>query len=114
MSSDNEEASSLDKYHCVPLIAYPVEWEDVRRDNKYPTEDDNNGFIYGIEWMDGEEVTDVTWYISEEIRDAILYIETLKLTEIGRHALSTAKLIVEGTDHLMTLEEFNEGARKNE
>ena len=89
------------------LPAYPIEWDDVRRDNKYPADDNNNGFIYGIEWMDGDEVSDVTWYESQEVRDAMLYMSILQTTTSGRFALCVAKQMVEGTDHLMTLEEFN-------
>ena len=58
-------------------VAYPVEWEDVRRDMKYPKEDNNNGLIYGIEYMDGEMVSDVEWFATAKERDAELksYIE---------------------------------------
>lgn len=54
----------------LPLLRY-VEWEDVRRDNKYPATDNNNGLIYGIEWMNPdnrEEVSDVEWFATEEER----------------------------------------------
>ena len=27
------------------IVPYRVEWEDVRRDMKYPANDDNGGFI---------------------------------------------------------------------
>ena len=50
-------------------LLYYVEWEDVRRDNKYT--DDNGGLIYGIEWMNPdnrEEVADVQWFATEEER----------------------------------------------
>jgi len=45
-----------------------VEWEDVRKDNKYPADDNNNGYIYGIEWYDGEEIVEITWYKTVEER----------------------------------------------
>jgi len=34
-------------------------------------------------------------------------LQTLQTLVSGRYALNIAKQIVEGTDHLMTLEEFN-------
>ena len=46
-------------------LGYPVDWKDDGEDN-------NEGFIYGIHWMDGEEVIDVNWYKTEAERDAEL------------------------------------------
>ena len=54
----------------LPLLRY-IEWEDVRRDNKYPADDNNDGLIYGIEWMNPdnpEEVVDVEWLATKEER----------------------------------------------
>jgi ribosomal protein S27AE len=65
------------------LLAYPIEWDDVRRDNKYPADDNNNGFIYGIEWMDGDEVSDMTWYKTEEERWSTLAQQCLKCGSNG-------------------------------
>jgi len=50
-------------------VAYAVMWEGK--------EDDNEGLIYGIEYMDGEEVSDVEWFATAKERDAELksYIE---------------------------------------
>ena len=53
-------------------VGYPVEWEDVRRDMKYPKEDNNNGLIYGVEWVDGEEIVDISWFKTKAERDAEL------------------------------------------
>ena len=106
MSNESENETNLP--------AYPIEWEDVRRDNKYAADDNNNGLTYGIEWMDEEEITDITWYDSEEVRDAMLYMSILQTTVAGRYALSVARLQIEGTDHLMTLDEFNSRQGKEE
>jgi hypothetical protein len=65
------------------LLAYPIEWEDVRKDMKYPTSDDNAGFIYGIQWMDGDEVSDITWYKTEEERWSALAQQCLKCGSNG-------------------------------
>ena len=89
------------------LPARPVEWEDVCTDMKY-SNDDNDGFVHGIEWMNGEEVSDVTWYEDEEVRDAILFMNVLQTTDIGRYALHVAKQQIYGTGNLMTLKEFVE------
>ena len=50
-------------------VAYSVMWEGK--------EDNNDGLIYGIEYMDGDEVSDVEWFATSEERDAELksYIE---------------------------------------
>ena len=69
----NEVAKSMG----ADEVAYPVEWEDVRIINKYPIGDNNDGLIYGIEYMDGEMVSDVEWFATAKERDAELksYIE---------------------------------------
>ena len=43
-------------------------WENVRRDCKYPIEDNNNGYVYGIYLLDGRETIDVEWFKTEEER----------------------------------------------
>lgn len=44
-------------------------WEDIKDEMDYPEEDNNNGFIYGIYWLDdNQEVIDVSWFKSEEER----------------------------------------------
>ena len=42
--------------------------------------DDNRGLIYGIEYMDDDEVSDVEWFKSARIRDGVLelYLKDLK------------------------------------
>lgn len=41
-----------------------VNWEDVRRDMKYKPEDNNNGLIYGLYFLDedGWDIEDVMWF----------------------------------------------------
>tara|TARA_R100000700_G_C3170403_1_gene145033 strand:+ start:1087 stop:1671 length:585 start_codon:yes stop_codon:yes gene_type:complete len=51
-----------------------VEWNDVKRDNKYSVEDDNNGFVYGVEYYETEGLqtgspANVVWFDTEEKRD---------------------------------------------
>lgn len=52
-----------------------VMWEDVRRDCKYPIEDNNDGFEYGINLTDFEgegDILDVMWFQSEEERSKVI------------------------------------------
>ena len=67
------------------LLAYPIEWDDVKRNNKYPADDNNDGFHYGIEWMDDDRYTvaDITWYKTEEERWSILAQQCLKCGSYG-------------------------------
>lgn len=69
------------KINGVKLSLYkdanPVEWEDVRKDRKYPITDNNNGYIYGIEFNNGE---DVHWFNTKETRDAMLSLKAEKIT----------------------------------
>lgn len=47
-----------------------VLWEDVRSACKYPIEDNNNGFIYGLNLLgdDGIEIADVEWFKTDQER----------------------------------------------
>lgn len=43
-----------------------VEWETVRKDCLYPETDNNDGYIYGIHYLDDEcQIVDVEWFTSE-------------------------------------------------
>ena len=63
-------------------IARPVYWFDY---SKAGLGDDNNGFLYGIEYMNGhhvggvEEGADCEWFVTETMRDTVLkkYFEEL-------------------------------------
>jgi hypothetical protein len=50
-----------------------VLWEDVRSACKYPKEDNNKGYIYGINLLDdNKETIDVEWFKTDQERfDAI-------------------------------------------
>lgn len=53
-------------------------WENVCRDMKYPEEDNNNGYIYGINYLDdNNEIVDVTWFQTEEERNKTIEKEKL-------------------------------------
>ncbi len=65
------------------LLAYPIEWEDVKRDNRYHADDNNMGYIYGIQWMDGDVVSDITWYKTDAERWYNLAQQCLKCGSYG-------------------------------
>jgi hypothetical protein len=49
-----------------------VLWETIRKDCKYPIEDDNNGFSFGLNFIDFEvegDIIDVEWFKTEEERE---------------------------------------------
>jgi len=37
-------------------------WENVRKSMKYPIEDNNNGYVYGIYILDEDVVVDAEWF----------------------------------------------------
>ena len=43
-------------------------WENVRKDCKYPIEDNNDGYVYGINLIDEDDIIDVQWFRNEEER----------------------------------------------
>ena len=64
-----------------------VMWEQVRRDCKYPKEDNNNGLIYGLYLIDdfdeddlgSGEVIDVEWFETDEERSRVIKEYNLKI-----------------------------------
>jgi hypothetical protein len=49
-----------------------VMWETIRQDCKYPIEDNNNNFIYGLQLIDvkGEgDILDVQWFKESQERE---------------------------------------------
>lgn len=49
-----------------------IEWENIRKELKLPTDDNNDGYIYGIAYLDDEGVDtlDVEWFKTNEERYA--------------------------------------------
>ena len=47
-----------------------IEWGDIRRECKYPQEDNNDGYIYGIAYLDDEgiDTLDVEWFKTDKER----------------------------------------------
>ena len=47
-------------------------WENVRKSMKYPIEDNNNGYVYGLYVLDEDEVVDVEWFKTDEERFKVI------------------------------------------
>jgi len=43
-------------------------WENIKSDMKYPKEDNNEGYVYGIYLLDGDDIIDVEWFKTDEER----------------------------------------------
>ena len=48
-----------------------IMWEEIKRDCKYPEEDNNDNFIYGLNYTDFEnegDIYEVEWFKSDKER----------------------------------------------
>jgi len=47
-----------------------IDWQTVKQDCKYPANDNNKGFVFGLNFLNDEtnEVLDVQWFKKEEER----------------------------------------------
>ena len=57
-----------------------VLWEQVQLDCKYPKEDNNNGYTYGLNLLDNGDIIDVQWFKSDQERFEYIKNNNLKLT----------------------------------
>jgi hypothetical protein len=48
-----------------------VNWYDEELDKFYDTDKDNKGLIWGVYYLENEDVIDVEWFKTEEERDKI-------------------------------------------
>ena len=55
-------------------------WEQVQLDCKYPKEDNNNGYTYGLNLLDNGDIIDVEWFKSDQERFEYIKNNNLKLT----------------------------------
>tara|TARA_R110000787_G_scaffold214353_3_gene323600 strand:- start:729 stop:959 length:231 start_codon:yes stop_codon:yes gene_type:complete len=61
-----------------------VMWESVRRDCKYPKEDNNEGFIYGLNLIDiqGEgDIIEVQWFKTNCERNSFIDENNLRIVD---------------------------------
>lgn len=47
-----------------------VSWQDIKEDFDYPEDDNNNGYVYGVNWYDDNlvDILEVDWYKTPEER----------------------------------------------
>ena len=57
-------------------------WDNVRRDCKYPVEDNNEGYIYGLNLLDEDDIIDVQWFKNDKDRFKFIKDNNLKVVEI--------------------------------
>jgi len=55
-------------------------WEQVQLECKYPKEDNNNGYTYGLNLLDNGDIIDVQWFESDQERFDYIKNNNLKLT----------------------------------
>jgi len=70
MEGGNKMNDRYDDINHHPDMMYELRmWEDIKDEMDYPEEDNNNGLIYGIYWLDdNDEVCDVEWLATEAER----------------------------------------------
>jgi hypothetical protein len=59
-----------------------VEWEKVKKEQKFNEKDENNGYIYGLYYYEGNDelqIKDVEWFKTEEKRNEAIQ----ELIELG-------------------------------
>lgn len=56
-----------------------VEWKDIKQDMKLPEDDNNDGYVYGIHYLDDEgvDVIEAEWFKTNEERYAEVEKEKL-------------------------------------
>jgi len=55
-------------------------WEQVRLDCKYPKEDNNNGYTYGLNLLDNGDIIDVQWFKNDKERFEFVKQHDLTIT----------------------------------
>jgi hypothetical protein len=61
-----------------------VDWETVRSDCKYPKEDNNEGYIFGMNLIDFEgegDILEVQWFKTNEERETFISENNLRVIE---------------------------------
>lgn len=53
-----------------------VEWEDIREENGFPIEDDNEGYTFGVYFID-ETAMDAQWFVDEVSRRSFIIDNSL-------------------------------------
>ena len=43
-------------------------WDNIKKDCKSPEDDNNDGYVYGIYVLDGDDIIDVEWFKTDKER----------------------------------------------
>ena len=54
-------------------------WENIKKDMGYNENDNNNGYIYGIYYLDDDDIIEVEWYKTEQERQKVIKQEQLQV-----------------------------------
>ena len=81
------EIINVQEFNKIPKqqLAEITMWEQVRKDCKYPKEDNNNGLIYGLYLLDEVDenwcgdIIDVEWFETDEERFKVIKENNLKI-----------------------------------
>jgi len=68
----------------VPQKVEMIMWESIQRDCKLPKEDNNDGYIYGLNLIDVEgegDIIDVQWFKESEERDTFITENNLEIIQ---------------------------------
>ena len=47
-------------------------WDNIKKDCKYPEDDNNDGYVYGIYVLDGDDIIDVEWFKTDKERFKVI------------------------------------------
>jgi hypothetical protein len=71
MSYEIEKYSNMyaDINHHPDMMYELKRWQEIKGEMKYPKEDNNKGYTYGVYWLDDDdEVCEVEWFKTEKER----------------------------------------------
>tara|TARA_Y100001938_G_scaffold149728_1_gene237672 strand:- start:424 stop:627 length:204 start_codon:yes stop_codon:yes gene_type:complete len=54
-------------------------WENIKKDMGYDESDNNEGYIYGIYYLDDVDIVGVEWYKTEQRRQEVIKKEKLQV-----------------------------------
>lgn len=70
MNAINKYSNMYDDINHHPDMMYELKmWAEIKQDMQYPDDDNNNGLVYGIYWLDDNaEVCEVEWFKTDQER----------------------------------------------
>ena len=54
-------------------------WENIKKDMGYNENNNNDGYIYGIYYLDDDDIVEVEWYKTEQERQEVIKKEQLQV-----------------------------------